>query len=295
MIKIAFTDFWREWENDFNFFKDGIFEGEEVVVTNDNPDLLFYSSFGQNHKNFKCPKIFWTGENVRANYDECDLALTFDYNDNPKNLRIPLYAIQWWEVIHYRKSVTWKNPEKSLIESKDPSKAPTEFCSFVHGNGYVGVNGWGNYQHGVVKRNELFDMLNKYKKVSSAGSFMNNMGFRVDYFTKGQFIKNYKFAFAIENSSSPGYVTEKILDPMCFGSIPIYWGSERVEEEFNGKSFINAHKFKNNRELADYIIHLDQNFEEYSKIYSQPFIEGGTLPEIFDLKKTLKNRILSLL
>ena len=36
---------------------------------------------------------------------------------------------------------------------------------------------------------------------------------------------------AFENSSFPGYTTEKIFEPMLEGSIPIYWGNPRVDED----------------------------------------------------------------
>jgi hypothetical protein len=164
----------------------------------------------------------------------------------------------------------------------------------VHGNGGEGINTWGNLQDGVSKRNALFHILNSKKRVDSAGTFLNNTGFTVDYMTKLNFIKDYKFTFAIENSSYPGYVTEKIMDPMMASSVPIYWGSSRVTEEFNPKSFIDANKFSSLQELADYLVYLDNNDDAYDEIYSQPFITGGKMPEAFDLRTTLKSKIMSL-
>lgn len=57
---------------------------------------------------------------------------------------------------------------------------------------------------------------------------------------KRAFLSRYKFTVAFENSSAPGYHTEKILDPMLVGSIPIYWGDREIESVFNPASFIHV-------------------------------------------------------
>src|SRR5207249_8371440 len=48
---------------------------------------------------------------------------------------------------------------------------------------------------------------------------------------KRAFISQYKFTIAFENSSYPGYHTEKILDPMMVDSLPIYWGNPCIRSE----------------------------------------------------------------
>lgn len=35
----------------------------------------------------------------------------------------------------------------------------------------------------------------------------------------------YKFCIAMENSISPGYVTEKVFDALAAGCVPVYFGS----------------------------------------------------------------------
>ena len=45
---------------------------------------------------------------------------------------------------------------------------------------------------------------------------------------KMDFIKDYKFVISFENSSNPGYTTEKLIEPMLVNSIPIYWGNTEV-------------------------------------------------------------------
>ena len=44
---------------------------------------------------------------------------------------------------------------------------------------------------------------------------------------KLKIISNHKFNIAFENSSYPGYVTEKITDAFIANTIPIYWGDKK--------------------------------------------------------------------
>lgn len=64
---------------------------------------------------------------------------------------------------------------------------------------------------------------------------------------KGEFedcdlYKNYFYHICIENFSTPHYFSEKIMDPLICGCIPIYYGCQNINEYF-GDSFI---KLNNN-------------------------------------------------
>ena len=65
---------------------------------------------------------------------------------------------------------------------------------------------------------------------------------------------------------------------MSAGSIPIYWGSNRVAEEFNEKAFINANKLKG-QELLDRIVEIDQNDELYRAIINEPVFPEDKFPD----------------
>lgn len=89
---------------------------------------------------------------------------------------------------------------------------------------------------------------------------------------KYEFIAKYKFNIAFENSSVMGYTTEKIMEPMTVGSIPIYWGNPLISNEFNTKSFVNLHDFKSLEEVVEKIMILDTIEEEYLKVLKEPWI-----------------------
>jgi len=55
-------------------------------------------------------------------------------------------------------------------------------------------------------------------------------------FDKVETHKRYKFSIVIENCRVPGYFTEKIIDCIMMGAIPIYWGDPLIHQwlDING-------------------------------------------------------------
>jgi len=76
-------------------------------------------------------------------------------------------------------------------------------------------------------------------------------------------ISKYKFNFCPENSRFDGYVTEKPLQAMACGSVPIYCGAPDVYNYLEKGTFIDTDKFTP-RELCDYIQFMDEKeFQGY--------------------------------
>lgn len=75
---------------------------------------------------------------------------------------------------------------------------------------------------------------------------------------------------------------------MSIGSIPIYFGNPNVSKEFNSKSFINAHEFKNLKDVVKRVIEIDENEEEYLKMRREPFFMNNKPNKYFDEKRLLK-------
>jgi hypothetical protein len=104
---------------------------------------------------------------------------------------------------------------------------------------------------------------------------LNNIGGSVK--DKVAFLKEYKFTIAFENSSYPGYVTEKIYQPMFQNTIPIYWGSQKIGLDFNTKSFLNRHEYPSDEALIEKIIELDQNNDLYFQMLKEPWFANNDL------------------
>jgi len=247
-IKINYSDFWLGFNKDNNFFNDLLSKNYDIELS-DNPDFLIYSCYSKDYLAYDCIRILYLAENQRPDFSGCDFAFTFDYNNDPRHFRLPLYAL-YGDVNKLIKNI-------SRDEAKEILKSKTGFCNMVVSNARR------------CKRIEFFKKLSSYKKIDSGGRYLNNIGEPVK--NKIEFVKDYKFTFAFENSSYPGYTTEKVFEPMLVNSIPIYWGNPLVGKDFNTKSFINYHDYNNDKKVMDRIIEVDQNDDLYLEMLMQPW------------------------
>jgi hypothetical protein len=268
-IKINFTDFWGGFDKTDNYFYNLLKEEFDVEISN-NPDYLFYSVFGNDNLSYKkCIKIFFSGENIGPDFTNCDYSMCYDYLNDNRHYRLPLYILNGGYYYLVNKSV-----DDGLINRN--------FCNFIYSN------------ESCRTRNNFFKKLSTYKKVDSGGRCLNNIGYLVG--DKLEFQSKYKFSISFENEAyrpnRDGYTTEKIMQPMLANSIPIYWGNTLINKEFNHKSFINYHNFKSEDDLIDYIIYLDQNDEEYMKVMREPWLIDNKVLESLkeeNIKKFLYN------
>lgn len=258
-IKINFVDFWDGFDKKDNFFYKTLSEKFEVIIT-DKPDYLFYSVFGVEHKKSDCIKIFYTGECVSPNFQECDYALGFDYlTFEDRYYRLPNYL---------RKENDIQLVSKKHIDIESEINNKEGFCCFCYSNA------------GAKERNYFFRELSKYKKVDSGGSVFNNIGYQVGDgrynirakdrdSSKIEWQRKYKFCIAFENTSYRGYTTEKLPQAFAAQTIPIYWGNPLIEKEFNGNAFINCHNYNNFNEVIEMIKKIDNDDELYAKMLSE--------------------------
>jgi len=253
-IKIWFTDFWDDFNPYDNYFTKLLSVHFDIEITRINPDFLIFSWCGKDFFHYKdCVRIYFTGENIRPDFTVCDYSFSFDYDSyDGRNLRLPLYAMY--------------GDTNKLLLPKDPQsilRGKTKFCNFIYSN------------ERAKERKQFFDLLSKYKKVDSGGKAFNNLGYTVS--NKLDFIKDYKFTIAFENTSFTGYTTEKIFEPMLVNSIPIYWGNSNIKLDFNTRSFVNVHEFDSLQDVVDKVIELDKSDELYSEILKQSYFTNNKL------------------
>jgi hypothetical protein len=254
-IKIGFSDFW----NGFNPEIDNIFglllkKYFEVEYDNINPDFLFFSIHGDKHKSHNCTKILFTPENFYShkygffNYElgknnfkkYSDYSITSFEIDDDTNFRMPCYIRRYgFDIV------------KEIENRQTPTK--TKKILFLH-------------QNCVLFRDNFVKKLQKYIEVDCPGRCLNNKNIVVN--DKIELLKDYKFVLSFENSSSPFYNNDKILDGFISKSLPIYWGDPRVEDDFNPDSFLNYSKFDTEERLIERIIYLNENEEEFLKTLS---------------------------
>lgn len=213
-IKMRVVDWWQE-DTEANFYDNPFIKllgAKYDVIYAKEPDFLLCGPFGFKHFEYECVKIFYTGENVRVDWNFMDYGMGFDYTDfGEQYLHLPLHFFCDYD-----------------FECRNLN-ARTKFCAYIVR--HSGANEWG--KSGGL-RDRFFDKLSAYKRVDSGGGWRNNIGHSVE--NKHKWIQGYKFNICFENSSYPGYLTEKLFDAYNAGCIPIYWGDTSLRVGFDGES-----------------------------------------------------------
>jgi hypothetical protein len=234
-----------------------------------HPDYLIYSVFGYEHlRHPAAVRIFFTGENVHPDFNLCDYAFGYDWLEfGDRYYRCPNYQLydQFKDLCRRRRS----SPPGVSFASLKPN-----FCNFIYTSGEAHPS-----------RDEFFATLSRYRKVDSAGAHLNNTGvtpgaaYRGDWpAEKVAFQTSYKFSIAFENSSTPGYTTEKIVHALAADTIPIYWGNPEIGREFNPRRFINCHEFPSADAVVDRIRQIDQDDDLFRAILAEPFFPDDQIP-----------------
>jgi hypothetical protein len=93
-----------------------------------------------------------------------------------------------------------------------------------------------------------------------------------------------------ENSSSPNYLTEKLLNAWLGNTIPIYWGAANAVKWLNPKAFLYLEdtSYQSVHNLIEKIIELDNDHDKYMEMFNQPLILNNEIPHDLDIKTVIQ-------
>lgn len=201
--------------------------------------------------------IFEPEINIRDNYDLVISSSLYNFYQYNYNLYIPFTFVSLWE----------QRQNYKIIKKNSRNK----FCAYL-------------YFHEINYRKELFKFITQYKQVDALGRCCNNCNIEIDRHTYNNDktyndlaidkYSNYKFVLALENNISYGYATEKIINPIIAGSIPIYAGDTHIFNYINKKRVIYIYDFENYDLMLEYIKKVDNNDDLYNSIVSEPIFCG---------------------
>lgn len=121
-------------------------------------------------------------------------------------------------------------------------------------------------------RNNFYQALSKYRPVDGFGRMFQRPapGHFWDY-TFLQFLSQYRFVICFENARRPGYVTEKIINPILAGCIPIYWGADAVNQIVRPERYVRLLSPSSNdvTALIQRIQYIDTHEDEFMKVVSE--------------------------
>jgi hypothetical protein len=112
--------------------------------------------------------------------------------------------------------------------------------------------------------------------VDMAGRYKNNIGFTVEgsYFTNQilDFQRQYKIVLALENTKTDDYITEKIFNPLYAGTIPVYFGSNKITDYISNDRIIIVDEHKPEKALEEICELIENNEKWLRKVNGEPFV-----------------------
>ena len=279
-IRLHFSDFWRGFDTEDNVWVWILKQNHNVVIDNINPNLVISMRLSRPFPNVYT--IYMSNEPffpVPNNYI-ADYFIGNFYLDYENYSRFPSYYMY----LYWFLKAGVINDLSFFKEINRPIPEKTSFCSYISRS----FNG---------KRGRFFEKLNAYKKVDTNVHPFNDISIPFDNssFTsslpKIEFIKKYKFNLAFENNyrghhpSFPtatiingeledlnGMTTEKLIEPLVAGVIPIYWGNSKVGSEFNPNTFLNYYDYETEDDFINKIIELDNDDALYESYFKAPIV-----------------------
>jgi hypothetical protein len=288
-VRADFVDFWPNFFKADNYFYHLLGTAFNVEINGVDPDVVFFSIFGNEKKRYedhRSQKIFFCGENRSSNLYPCDLSFTFEETDG-KNVYLPLWVLflNWFNVPYNNERdisclIDIERLMNPTLDVDAVLKRKTEFCSFVVKNPKA------------KERIRFCKTMQKRARVDCPGTVLNNyppIGGRGDQVQKLDFLERYRFNIAFENAYHPGYVTEKIIQPMAANCLPIYWGGERVLEYFNKDAFVWCGDFGSTGEIIDRVLEIDGNRDLYVSMITRPVFSSDLFMREFNPQAVLRH------
>lgn len=235
-------------------------------------------------------KIFFARENLSfrkewhdfmLNEPSIDLSIGFDdIRDNPKYIHVPFWITWALDPMETFESIKRKIEEWNTPASK--SYKDRRFCSFL-------------CSHGDKGREMIFNDLSTIEKIDSCGRWMHNDdSLKTEYGDdKVRWLNHYRFNLTPENSNVKGYVTEKLLEAIQGGCIPIYWGSDNNPDcdVFNKEAVVFFEMEKDNTSTVKLVSELNSDEKLYLDFACQKRFVDGAEDVIWGYYETLEKKL----
>lgn len=249
-IRIDFCGFWNSFKKDDNLFYRLLSKHFSVEIS-DRPDFLICSNRGRpfEYMKYDCVRLMFMGENLSPDFTVFDYVIGFDdLTFGDRYFRLPF-------AYYFDSGIPWEPERLTRDRAQEILSAKDRFCNFIYGH---------RSSNGL--REALFEELSAYKPVVSPGSFLNNVGTAgCGWAEKYRYLTDCKFTIAGDSVSYPGFVTEKIMQPLQYHSVPIYCGAPDIERDFDTGAIVVCRSGSDEdiKEAVERVRYLDTHDDAY--------------------------------
>lgn len=91
---------------------------------------------------------------------------------------------------------------------------------------------------------------------------------------KADVLRRHRFVLAIENTSFPGYISEKLLDCLFAGSIPVYLGAPDISQYIPREVFVDLRQFSSYGAVEKYLRSMTRQESDERLLAAREFIHS---------------------
>jgi hypothetical protein len=295
-----------------NYFVEVLSLKYDVIITSENPNIVFYSNLHYNHDEYdyytkqkikglheygdNVKKVFISGEanpGYHGRLSNNHYCLGYEHINHENYLRFPTYVLDAF-VLHNEGGLfdspfgwlTSKRDVDSIMEKKK------HFCSVVQSS----VNN---------DRGLLYDEIIKKHHIKSSGPWRGTVGAdeslnyhkyhtysnpdymgKIDglvYRDKVKFFGDSYFNIAFQYTNTIDLTQEKIIHAYAGDSIPVFYGNSNIlKEGFNPNAIVNGHDFESFVDVANFMDEVYNDKNKLKEMYSEPFFVNNELPVYFN-------------
>lgn len=268
-VSVCAINFWPGFTLDsgfLNYLLRQVFDSIEVVENEDSADIVVSSVFTTKRPRHPERTICFIWENVRPDYNLCAYSISGDFDSyNGRNCRLPLWypQLQWPGFVagttvsaHSNHGFEAPVDIDSLLRPRRPRKLGGSdlFCSFV-------ASAFEPHRMFCVERLMTIGHVDVF---GNCGAPLR--------MSKYDILPRYRFNLCFENSSFPGYYTEKVLHAWAGGCVPLYFSDQGYAADFNPKAILNRIDFRSIDEFVDHVATVNNSPSAYNELFEQPLL-----------------------
>jgi hypothetical protein len=152
--------------------------------------------------------------------------------------------------------------EEGYLSYTNASYERGKFRFYPYGGSWIDFDKWGMYEKTknvciiASEKNETEGHKLRHEVIKTYGEKIDGIygrGYQ-PFDDKFEILKDYRYAIVIESGRLDYYFTEKLIDAISVGCVPIYWGCPAIDKFFDGDGIVSFEDLDH----LEYILNLFQ-------------------------------------